>query len=71
MGWQMIKITVDAQVYEALQKAFPKPANTAHRALAKYISVLEATHQANKLRFDYDCFVAECAHEHTLISKNE
>ena len=37
----MIKITVDAQVYEALQKAFPKPANTAHRALAKYISVLE------------------------------
>ena len=42
MGWQMIKITVDARVYEALQKAFPKPANTAHRALAKYISVLEA-----------------------------
>jgi hypothetical protein len=41
MGWQMIKITVDEQVYEALQKAFPKPANTAHRALAKYISVLE------------------------------
>ena len=37
----MIKITVDAQVYEALQKAFPKPANSAHRALAKYISVLE------------------------------
>jgi len=42
MGWQMIKITVDQKVYEALQKAFPKPANTAHRALAKYISVLEA-----------------------------
>ena len=41
MELQMIKITVDAQVYEALQKAFPKPANTAHRALAKYISVLE------------------------------
>ena len=38
----MIKITVDSAVYEALQKAFPKPANTAHRALAKYISVLEA-----------------------------
>ena len=37
----MIKITVDAQVYEALQKAFPKPANSAHRALGKYISVLE------------------------------
>ena len=42
MGWQMIKITVDEKVYAALQKAFPKPANTAHRALAKYISVLEA-----------------------------
>ena len=42
MGWQMIKITVDAKVYEALQKAFPKPSNSAHRALAKYISVLEA-----------------------------
>ena len=42
MGWQMIKITVDQKVYEALQKAFPKPAITAHRALAKYISVLEA-----------------------------
>ena len=38
----MIRITVDSAVYEALQKAFPKPANTAHRALAKYISVLEA-----------------------------
>ncbi len=38
----MIKITVDSAVYKALQKAFPKPANTAHRALAKYISVLEA-----------------------------
>ncbi len=38
----MIKITVDQKVYEALQKAFPKPANTAHRALAKYISLLEA-----------------------------
>ena len=37
----MIKITVDSAVYEALQKAFAKPANTAHRALAKYISVLE------------------------------
>jgi hypothetical protein len=41
MELQMIKITVDAQVYAALQKAFPKPANSAHRALAKYISVLE------------------------------
>ena len=42
MGWHLIKITVDVRVYEALQKAFPKPANTAHRGLAKYISVLEA-----------------------------
>jgi len=41
MGWQMIKITLNSAVYEALQKAFPKPANSAHRALAKYISVLE------------------------------
>jgi hypothetical protein len=41
MGWQMIKITINSAVYEALQKAFPKPANSAHRALAKYISVLE------------------------------
>jgi hypothetical protein len=42
MGQQMIKITVNSAVYEALQKAFPKPANSAHRALAKYVSVLEA-----------------------------
>ena len=41
MGWHLIKITIDAKVYEALSLAFPKPANTAHRALAKYISVLE------------------------------
>ena len=41
MGWQMIKITVNSAVYEALQQAFPKPANSAHRALAKYIRVLE------------------------------
>jgi hypothetical protein len=37
----MIKITINSSVYEALQRAFPKPANSAHRALAKYISVLE------------------------------
>jgi hypothetical protein len=41
MGWQMIKITVNSAVYEALQKAFPKPANSAYRALAKYVSALE------------------------------
>ncbi len=38
----MIKITVDAKIYQALQQAFPKPTSSAHRALAKYISVLEA-----------------------------
>ena len=37
----MIKITIDAKVYAALSLAFPKPANSAHRALAKYIRVLE------------------------------
>ena len=40
-GQRLIKITIDAKVYEALSLAFPKPANSAHRALAKYISVLE------------------------------
>ena len=38
----MIKITVNAKVYAALSLAFPKPTNSAHRALAKYITVLEA-----------------------------
>ena len=38
----MIKITVNSAVYAALSLAFPKPTNSAHRALAKYISVLEA-----------------------------
>jgi len=37
----LIKITIDAKIYEALSLAFPKPANSAHRALAKYIRVLE------------------------------
>lgn len=40
-GQRLIKITIDAKVYEALSLAFPKPANSAHRALAKYIRVLE------------------------------
>jgi hypothetical protein len=69
MGWQMIKITVDARVYEALQKAFPKPANSAHRALAKYISVLEAMlfkslHFAAtplQRKFDLFCYIASAA----------
>jgi len=62
MGWQMIKITVDQKVYVALQKAFPKPANTAHRALAKYISVLETMlfkslhFAATPLQRKYDLF---------------
>ena len=37
----MIKITVNSAVYEALNKAFPKPPNSAHRAITKYIAVLE------------------------------
>jgi hypothetical protein len=37
----MIQITVKPQVLLALQAAFPKPANSASRALAKYIRVLE------------------------------
>ena len=41
-GKHLIKITVNAKVYAALSLAFPKPVNSAHRALAKYISVLEA-----------------------------
>ena len=41
-GKHLIKITVNSAVYAALQQAFPKPTNSAHRALAKYISVLEA-----------------------------
>ena len=38
----MIKITVNSAVYAALSLSFPKPTNSAHRALAKYISALEA-----------------------------
>ena len=37
----MIKITVDRAVYEALQRAFPRPSASAQRALGKYITVLE------------------------------
>ena len=37
----MIKITVNSAVYDALSKAFPKPANSAHRALNKYVTALE------------------------------
>ena len=38
----MIKLTVHESVEAALQKAFPKPAAAAERALAKYISVVES-----------------------------
>ena len=38
----MIKLTVHVSVEAALQKAFPRPAAAAKRALAKYISVVEA-----------------------------
>jgi hypothetical protein len=37
----MIKITVNLAVYHALKQAFPKPANSADRALRKYVKVLE------------------------------
>ncbi|MCX7246798.1 MAG: hypothetical protein NTX31_03845 [Burkholderiales bacterium] len=37
----MIKITVNNSVLEKLSSAFPKPPNSAKRALAKYIGVLE------------------------------
>ncbi len=37
----MIKITVNSAVYEALSKAFPKPAASANKAITKYITVLE------------------------------
>ncbi len=38
----MIKLSVHESVEVALQKAFPKPAAAAKRALAKYISVVES-----------------------------
>jgi len=38
----VIKLTVHPSVEAALQKAFPKPAAAASRALAKYISVVES-----------------------------
>ena len=38
----MIKLTVHESVEAALQKAFPRPAASAKRALAKYISVVES-----------------------------
>ena len=38
----MIKLKIHESVEAALQKAFPKPAAVAKRALAKYISVVES-----------------------------
>jgi uncharacterized DUF497 family protein len=40
--YPVIKLTVHRSVEAALQKAFPKPAAAAKRALAKYISVVES-----------------------------
>ncbi len=37
----MFKITVNPKVLKALQAAFPKPANSAEKALAKYVQMLE------------------------------
>ena len=37
----MIEIKVDEQVLAALRRAFPKPANSAQRALNKYVSTLK------------------------------
>lgn len=37
----MIKLTIDSQVLTKLRQAFPSPANSASRALAKYVNVLE------------------------------
>ena len=38
----MIKITVHESVEEALHKAFPRPAASAKKALAKYVAVVES-----------------------------
>ena len=38
----MIKITVNPAVLTALKQAFPKPANSAERALGKYVKTLES-----------------------------
>lgn len=37
----MIKLTTDVQVLTKLRQAFPSPANSASRALAKYVTALE------------------------------
>ncbi len=37
----MITLTIDTQVLTKLQQAFPSPANSASRALAKYVTALE------------------------------
>ena len=36
-----MKLTIDSYVLTKLKQAFPTPANSAHRALAKYVSALE------------------------------
>lgn len=37
----MIRLTIDSQVLTKLQQAFPSPANSASRALTKYVTALE------------------------------
>jgi hypothetical protein len=39
---KMIEITINPKVLEALKQAFPKPANSANRALSKYIETLKS-----------------------------
>jgi len=38
----VIKVTIHESVESALQKAFPRPAASAARALAKYVAVVES-----------------------------
>ena len=38
----MIKINVNPAVLISLKQAFPKPANSAERALGKYVKTLES-----------------------------
>lgn len=38
----MITLTVDPKVEQALHRAFPRPANSASKALGKYVKLLES-----------------------------
>ena len=52
----MIKLTVNDKVLDKLTEAFPKPQNSAKRALSKYISVLEEklTESLNRGQTEYE-----------------